>query len=308
MLAISRLNYNWLRFVAYAAYLGSIGLLVVALFVGNGDVNRWITIFGITLQPSEFAKLGTVLCLSLYMAVNYNKMNSFIWGFLVPVGIVGVPALLTVIEPHLSGALIIVAIGAVMMIVGGSKLRYFAALGVPTAALGGLMLWLKGNYMLDRIKIWLDPFADPLGGGFQTIQSLYAIGSGGLFGLGLGKSRQKYLYIPEPQNDFIFAIVCEELGFIGALIIIVLFAVLIYRGFKIAMKAPDKFGFFLVVGIMTRIAVQVFANIAVVTNTLPNTGISLPFFSYGGTSLLVLLCEMGIVLSVSRYSRLNKNQ
>ncbi len=307
MIFISKLNYNFLRFVAYIAYAGSILLLIVALFMGSGDVNRWITIFGITLQPSEFAKLGTIMCLSLYMAVNYNRMKTFLYGFVIPLAIIGLPAFLTVIEPHLSGAILIAGVGVVLIFVGGTNLKFLLPTG-GIAVLGGAAgVMLLGNYMTDRINIWLDPFKDPLGAGFQTIQGLYAIGSGGLFGLGLGKSRQKYLYIPEPQNDFIFAIVCEELGFVGAMIIISLFVILIYRGYKIAMNAPDKFGFFLVVGIITRIALQTALNIAVVTNTIPNTGISLPFFSYGGTSLVILLVEMGIVLSVSRYSRLNKN-
>lgn len=307
MIFISKLNYNFLRFVAYIAYAGSILLLIVALFMGSGDVNRWITIFGITLQPSEFAKLGTIMCLSLYMAVNYNRMKTFLYGFVIPLAIIGLPAVLTVIEPHLSGAILIAGVGVVLIFVGGTNLKFLLPTG-GIAVLGGAAgVMLLGNYMTDRINIWLDPFKDPLGAGFQTIQGLYAIGSGGLFGLGLGKSRQKYLYIPEPQNDFIFAIVCEELGFVGAMIIISLFVILIYRGYKIAMNAPDKFGFFLVVGIITRIALQTALNIAVVTNTIPNTGISLPFFSYGGTSLVILLVEMGIVLSVSRYSRLNKN-
>ncbi len=307
MLFVSKLNYNVLRFAAYPAYFASLVLLGIALVMGNGDVNRWITLFGITLQPSEIAKLGTIMCLSLYMAVNYNKMKTFLHGFVIPLAIIGLPAFLTVIEPHLSGAILIAGVGLVLIFVGGTSLKFLLPTG-GIAVLGGAAgVMLLGNYMTDRINIWLDPFKDPLGAGFQTIQGLYAIGSGGLFGLGLGKSRQKYLYIPEPQNDFIFAIVCEELGFVGALIIISLFVILIYRGYKIAMNAPDKFGFFLVVGIITRIALQTALNIAVVTNTIPNTGISLPFFSYGGTSLVILLVEMGIVLSVSRYSRLNKN-
>lgn len=307
MLLTSRINYNFLRFFAYIVYAASIVLLVVALVAGNGDVNRWIVVFGITIQPSEIAKLGTIMCLSLYMAVNYNKMKSFLHGFVIPLAIIGVPTLLTVIEPHLSGAILIAGVGLVLIFVGGTSLKFLLPAGGVAVVGGATAVMLLGNYMADRIKIWLDPFADPLGAGFQTIQGLYAIGSGGLFGLGLGKSRQKYLYIPEPQNDFIFAIVCEELGFVGAMIIIALFVILIYRGYKIAMNAPDKFGFFLVVGIITRVALQAALNIAVVTNTIPNTGISLPFFSYGGTSLLILLFEMGIVLSVSRYSRLNKN-
>ena len=208
--------------------------------------------------------------------------------------------ILVVLEPHLSATVLIFLIGAVMMIVGGMKLRYiFGALGV--AAIGVAVL-LSGviKYAQDRITFWLDPWAAPVGEGYQTIQSLLSIGSGGWLGRGLGQSRQKYLWVPEPHNDFIFAIVCEELGVIGAMIIIALFCLLMWRGFVIAMKAPDKFGSLLALGLTFQVALQMTLNILVVTNTIPNTGISLPFFSYGGTSLVILLFEMGIILSVSR--------
>ena len=163
-----------------------------------------------------------------------------------------------------------------------------------------MIVLLMSGYQSSRIEIWKDPWAHPRDGGYQIIQSLYAIGSGGLLGLGLGKSRQKFLYLPEPENDFIFAIVCEELGYIGAAVVLILFALLVIRGFWIAIHARDRFGALLVVGITSLMAVQVFLNIAVVTNFLPTTGISLPFFSYGGTALMIQLLEMGIVLSVSR--------
>ncbi|MEG2697466.1 MAG: FtsW/RodA/SpoVE family cell cycle protein, partial [Ruthenibacterium sp.] len=212
-------------------------------------------------------------------------------------------------EPHLSGTILILGIGVVMMFVGGTNLLYFGiAIGGILAALGAALVLVPDlvPYAASRLQYWLDPFSDPLGKGHQIIQSMYAISSGGLFGLGIGNSRQKHLYVPEPANDFIFSILCEELGFIGALLVIFLFLFLLIRGLYIAFHAKDKFGCMLVVGIMVQVILQVVLNIAVVTNTIPNTGISLPFFSYGGTALLMLLGEMGVVLSVSRQSTVNK--
>ncbi|MBQ7860067.1 MAG: FtsW/RodA/SpoVE family cell cycle protein, partial [Faecalibacterium sp.] len=204
-----------------------------------------------------------------------------------------------------SGTLLILCIGAVLMFVGGTGLKWFAMAGVGGVAAIAVVLVAMPDlvpYAQSRLESWLDPFADPLGSGHQTIQSLYAIGSGGATGLGLGNSRQKHLYVPEPQNDFIFSILCEELGFIGACAVILLFVLLLLRGIAIAARAPDKFGALLVVGFVVQVTLQAVLNMAVVTNTIPNTGISLPFFSSGGTSLMMLLGEMGIVLAVSRRS------
>lgn len=215
----------------------------------------------------------------------------------------GVVAALMLLEPHLSGTLLILGIGAVLMFVGGTGLRWFVLAGVGGAAAIGAAVVVMPDlvpYAADRLRSWQDPFADPLGDGHQTIQSLYAIGSGGATGLGLGNSRQKHLFVPEPQNDFIFSIVCEELGFVGACAVVLLFVLLLWRGITIAAHAPDRFGALLVVGFTVQVALQAVLNVAVVTNTIPNTGISLPFFSSGGTSLMMLLGEMGIVLSVSR--------
>jgi cell division protein FtsW len=194
------------------------------------------------------------------------------------------------------------------MLIGGTPMKWFAGgFGAACAAVAGIVLFTPFiSYAKGRLDYWLDPNSDPTGAGWQTLQSLYGIGSGGLMGLGLGNSRQKYLYISEPQNDFVFAIVCEELGFIGATIVILLFALLVWRGFVIAMRSPDKFGAMLAVGLTTQVGLQALLNIAVVTNTIPNTGISLPFFSYGGTSLVMLLFEMGIILSVSRFSSIEQ--
>jgi cell division protein FtsW len=202
---------------------------------------------------------------------------------------------------------LVFAIGVVLLIIGGLP-KLYIVLGSIVAGSGFALIFF-GNvigYSSDRITYWRDPWAAPLDEGFQTIQSLLAIGSGGIFGRGIGQSRQKYLWVPEPHNDFIFSITCEELGLVGAMVIICLFAVLVWRGFTIALKARDRFGSLLVIGIMLQLGLQTLLNIAVVTKTIPNTGISLPFFSYGGTSLLMLLAEMGIVLSVSRYSAVEK--
>ena len=202
-------------------------------------------------------------------------------------------------EPHMSGTILILVAGASILFAAGIKMYWF--IGGGTAA--GLGLWFIMNntdYMASRLAIWKDPWSDYLGKGYQTIQSLYAVGSGGLLGVGLGNSRQKFLYLPEPENDYIFSIACEELGYIGAAIILILFALLIIRGYWIAIHSRDRFGALLVVGITTLMAVQVFLNIAVITNLIPVTGISLPFFSYGGSALMIQLLEMGIVLSVSR--------
>ena len=211
--------------------------------------------------------------------------------------ILGIIAFLMMKEPHMSGTILIMAGAAAVLFAAGIKLYWFIG---GAAGLGALVVLMMSGYQSTRIQVWKDPWAYPKEGGYQIIQSLYAIGSGGLLGLGLGKSRQKFLYLPEPENDFIFAIVCEELGLVGAAVVLILFALLIIRGYWIAIHARDRFGALLVVGITTLLAVQVFLNIAVVTNLLPTTGISLPFFSYGGTALVIQLLEMGIVLSVSR--------
>ena len=216
--------------------------------------------------------------------------------------VVGLTALLLIIQPHFSATVLIVAVSVIMLFVGGVNWKHLAALGLPVIA-GGAMLVMTSSYRRARVFSFMDPFADPLGDGYQVIQSLYAIGSGGLFGVGLGQSRQKFLYIPEPQNDFIFSILCEELGFIGAFVVIALFVFLVYRGFKIAMNAKDKEGSLIALGITSLIALQVIMNIAVVTSAMPVTGIPLPFFSYGGTALFIIMSCMGIMLNISRQNK-----
>ena len=303
--AASRVDYHIYHRLAWPLLGLSLVLLTVVLFMPEyNGCKRWIVLPGLgTLQPSEIAKFSVVLVFSHIIALNQSRMDQFRVGVLPFVAILGVVAVLMLLEPHLSGTLLILVIGAVLMFVGGTGLRWFGLAGAGALTALSLALVLLPDlvpYAADRLSSWLDPFADPLGDGHQTIQSLYAIGSGGATGLGLGNSRQKHLYVPEPQNDFIFSILCEELGFVGAALVLVLFFLLLWRGLVIAVRAPDKFGALLAVGFVVQVCLQAVLNIAVVTNTIPNTGISLPFFSSGGTSLMMLLGEMGIVLSVSR--------
>lgn len=304
MLLVSKIDYHFIRKFAIPFYIIMVIFLVVMLIlppmVSGTSVKRWFSIGPINFQPSELAKFAVILLLAHLIAANQKLMKTFRFGFLFLGLVVGVVCVLVVLEPHLSATVLIFLIGAVMMVVGGLQLRYiFGGLAVAAAGVIAVLSGVVG-YARDRITFWLNPWSAPVGEGYQTIQSLLSIGSGGWLGRGLGQSRQKYLWVPEPHNDFIFAIVCEELGVIGALIIIILFCLLMWRGFVIAMKAPDKFGSLLAMGLTFQVGLQMTLNVLVVTNTIPNTGISLPFFSYGGTSLMILLLEMGIVLSVSR--------
>lgn len=310
MLIISRIDYHVWKNFAWIVYAVSVLLLLVVKIappmVEGMSVKRWFVIGPINFQPSEIAKFAVVLLFSTFIAGKYKEMNKFstIGTLLI---LLAIPCGLIVVEPHLSATILVFCIGAVLMIVGGLPKLYIA--GGFLAGVAGVVALIFGGavgYGSDRIKYWLDPWADASGLGFQTIQSLLAIGSGGILGRGIGQSRQKYLWVPEPHNDFIFSIVCEELGLIGALLIILLFCLLLWRGFTIAMHAGDKFGSLLAIGLTFQVALQAMLNIWVVTNTIPNTGISLPFFSYGGTSLFILLCEMGIVLSVSRGANIEK--
>ena len=301
----SRVDYHIYHKLAWPVLGVSLVLLVLVLFMPEyNGCKRWLVIPGVgTLQPSEIAKFAVVLAFSHIISLNASRMKSFSVGVL-PFGLVlGMVAVLMLLEPHLSGTLLILGIGAVLMFVGGTGIKWFILAGAGAVGAVGAAVAVMPDlvpYAASRLASWLDPFADPLGDGHQTIQSLYAIGSGGATGLGLGNSRQKHMFVPEPQNDFIFSIVCEELGFVGALAVVTLFVLLLLRGITLAVHAPDRFGGLLVVGFVVQVTMQAALNIAVVTNTIPNTGISLPFFSSGGTSLMMLLGEMGIVLSVSR--------
>ncbi|MGN0479647.1 MAG: FtsW/RodA/SpoVE family cell cycle protein [Hominenteromicrobium sp.] len=314
MLLISTVDYHQLHKFNLPIFILAVVLLVMVLaFRGTaiapikGGANRWINI-GVEFQPSEIAKFALILMFAHLISVYGPKMSTFRYGFLPFMAILGLVACLVVLEKHVSATLIICLIACLMMIIGGTKMRYF---GIIAAALGvgGIFVLFSDRfaYVRNRILGWFFPFNPPEGvDTWQTVQSLYAIGSGQLLGVGIGQSRQKYLYLPEPQNDFVFAIVCEELGFIGALIVIILFALFIWRGVYIALHARDRFGTMLGIGITFQFGIQAIFNICVVTNTLPNTGISLPFFSYGGTALIMLLAEMGVLLSISRHSNIEK--
>ncbi len=311
MIAASVVDYHIFHRFAWPIMGVTLILLVIVLFMpAINNAKRWITIPGIgTLQPSDVAKFAVIVLFAHIISVNHDKMKRFSYGVLPFITIMGVIAGLMLLEPHLSGTVLIFGIGAIMMFVGGTGLLWFGiAIGGASAAVVGALVLMPDlvPYVESRLNYWIDPFSDALGKGHQTIQSMYAIASGKLFGKGIGNSVQKHLYVPEPQNDFIFAITCEELGFVGAMLVIGLFVALLLRGLYIAVKAKDKFGSLLVVGVIMQITLQAALNIAVVTNLIPNTGISLPFFSAGGTSLTMLMGEIGVVLSVSRQSGVYK--
>lgn len=318
---VSKLNYQHWRWMSIFVLIFAIILLILVIPFGWGraevGAQRWIQIGPINFQPSEIAKLGVVLYFSARLSKrgtqkkkkwNRRSIVGGILGFLDRIGLLElIPyalilllvAFLMLLEPHMSGTILILVAGAAVLFAAGVKLYWFIGGG----AIVGVALWYIINnteYMTARIELWKNPWLDELGKGFQSIQSLLAIGSGGLLGKGLGNSTQKQLFLPEPENDFVFSIWCEEMGFIGAALVLVLFALLILRGYWLAVHARDRFGALLIVGIITLFAFQVFFNIGVVTGLLPVTGISLPFFSYGGTALMIQLAEMGIVLSVSR--------
>ncbi len=302
MFIISFMDYRRFRALSPLLLAVSIGLLILVLLVGTGNYGekRWINLGFFQFQPSEIAKVAVIFFFSSIISIRAEKMHTFKHGVLPFVIVLAVIGGLMFLEPHLSGMILIFGVGAAIMFMGGTHWGWFAG-AIGAIGVGGAAAISFLDYARKRVQTWLDPFTDPKGDGWQIIQSLYAIGSGGAFGLGFGNSRQKYLYLPEAHNDFIFAIVCEELGFVGAMIILALFACLILRGYWIALHARDKFGSLLAGGISTMVALQVILNIGVVTGVLPVTGAALPFFSYGGTALLILLAEMGVMLSISRY-------
>lgn len=311
MLLMSKINYKILKAIYKPVFVVTIALLVIVLFYHTNFKNfkRWIPLGPVTIQPSDLAKFTIILTLAVYISKYYKKMKTMKYGILIPVGIIAVFCGLIYLEHHLSCTILMFFIGACLMFAGGSDWKLFA-FGLAVIALLGFLVvsfpTLIENYAGERIVAWLDKDYDPLNGRWQTNNSLYAIGSGGFFGTGLGNSKQKYLYVSEPQNDFIFSIVCEELGFFGAAIIIALFAALVIRGLIISSRCKDKFGSLLVIGVVAQVGLQVVLNILVVTDTLPNTGFALPFFSYGGTAIFMLLFEIGVVLSVSRKTNQQK--
>ncbi len=298
------------KMLGVLAYAGSVVLLILVLLIGRsgGGAQRWIQIGPITIQPSEIAKMAVIMMLALYMSYYEKEIKSVHvfggsvkHGVLMPGVIIGTIVALVMLEKHISGVIIIGVIGLAVMYMGGTHTKWIMLiLGVIGGA--ALLLVLFFPYAQDRVTSWLNLEADMYGSGWQTLQGLYAIGSGGFFGRGLGYSNQKYGYVSEPQNDFVFTIVCEELGFVGAAIVMGLFAILVWRGFKIADRCPDKYLKLVAYGLTFKVALQALLNIAVVTNSIPNTGISLPFFSSGGTAIAVQIFEIGILLSISRYS------
>lgn len=295
-----RFDYRLYKKLAVPIALVTLVLLVaVFAFPATKGARRWIGFGSFSFQPSELAKIAVIIYFAAGLSVTKDKIRDF--RYLARYGGMLLIVLgLLILEPHFSVCLIIGFVAVIILLVAGAQLKHFAMtslVAIPVVVL----VATQADYRMDRLKVYLDPFIDKQGDGWQIIQSLYAIGSGGLFGLGFGNSRQKYMYVSEPQNDFIFAIVCEELGMVGAFVIIALFGILIWRGIKIAMNAPDMFGSLLVTGIVSLIGVQAFLNIAVVTKLIPTTGISLPFFSAGGSSLVFLMAAMGMVLNVSRF-------
>lgn len=311
MLLMSKINYKILKAIYKPVFVVTIALLVIVLFHHTNVQNfkRWIPLGPVTIQPSDLAKFTIILTLAVYISKYYKKMKTMKYGILIPIGIIAIFCGLIYLEHHLSCTILMFFIGACLMFAGGSDWKLFA-FGLAVIVLLGFLVvsfpTLIENYAGKRIVAWLDKDYDPLNGRWQTNNSLYAIGSGGFFGVGLGNSKQKYLYVSEPQNDFIFSIVCEELGLLGAAIIIALFAALVIRGLIIASRCKDKFGSLLIIGVVAQIGLQVVLNILVVTDTLPNTGFAFPFFSYGGTAIFMLLFEIGVVLSISRKTNQQK--
>lgn len=287
--------------------MGSIGLLILVLIPGVGQVRngaqRWLGVGTKTFQPSELAKLSLIMFMSFSLSKRRDVLKSFTKGLLPYLILIVFICGLVVIEPHLSGTIIIAMTGFIILFCAGAKISHFVALAIPVvvAVVGAVLV---APYRFDRVKAWLDPFniEYKMNESWQIVNSLLAIGSGGIFGRGLGKSMQKYLYIPEPYNDYIFSVLAEELGFLGSAVVLILFLVFIWRGIKVAMNAPDVFGSLMAIGITSLIGVQALFNVAVVTNSIPSTGISLPFFSAGGTSLIFLMFGVGILLNISRYS------
>lgn len=301
MYVVSRLPMSFFRRVSGLVMLIAIALLMAVLVVGTvgGGGKRWIILGGVSFQPSEVAKIAVILYFAALICRFRNYMGTFKYGILPFALILAVIVGLLVLEPHFSASIIILLLGGIMMFIGGTRLVVFIV-GMVAVGGGFAVMLLASNYASTRIQVWKDPFSASKDNAWQIIQSLYSVGSGGLFGLGLGQSRQKYLYLPEEHNDFIFSIICEELGLIGAILILALFALLVLRGYWIAMHLRDRYSFLVVTGVTSLLAIQVFLNGAVCTNLIPCTGISLPFFSYGGTALLMQLAEMGIILSASR--------
>lgn len=307
MLVVSRIDFHIFNRFALLMYILSIGFLVLVLFVGievNGS-RRWLGVGQLRFQPSEFAKLTIIIVVSYVASKMVNHLDKYRLMFFI-LFLIAIPSALVGLK-NMSTAIVVFAVGTAILFVAVPKVyKLLLITVVPGVVLGGIGIAFAG-YRLDRVKIWLEgPWSDPLNLGYQTIQSLYAIGTGGLFGTGLGQSMQKRGFIPEAHNDIIFSIVCEELGLVGAIVLIILFVLLIWRCMVIASNCSDLNSLLIVVGVMAQIGLQVIINVAVVTNSIPATGMTLPFISYGGSSLLFLMIEMGMVLGIARKSKISK--
>ncbi|MBR3152471.1 MAG: putative lipid II flippase FtsW [Clostridia bacterium] len=304
MFFTSKMDYHIFQKHYKLIYGICIAALLSVSFIGvsSGGAKRWINLGFTTFQPSELAKVGVIIFYSAWLTKNKDKLKNFKIGFVYPfLMIAPAVAIILGLQTHFSASLVIVLIISILMVMAGTRILHFVFVGVPAAVSGIIGIFTLGEgFRLQRLITFLDPWQDMTGSGWQIIQSLYAIGSGGLFGVGLGDSKQKYLYIPEPHNDFIFAVLAEELGFIGCVFVILLFAIFVWRGIVISMNAPDMFGSLMAVGITSMIGLQVLINIAVVTSSMPVTGMALPFFSYGGTALIIILASVGILLNISR--------
>jgi len=306
MFVTANTDYRVLKKLAKPALLICFFLLVIVLIPGigvvRGGARSWLGISSFGIQPSEFMKMGMILFLANWLGKEEYDITSFTRGLLPPLALIGSAFALIMLQPDLGTGTVMFGAALMMVFTAGARMKHLLSLGVAGAA-GFVALIAAAPYRLQRITAILDPWSDPLGAGYQIIQSLYAIGPGGLGGLGLGMSRQKYSYVPEPQTDFIFSILAEELGFIGGLAVLILFLILIWRGMKVAMSLPDRFGSYLAVGIVCMVAVQVIINIGVVIGLMPVTGITLPLISYGGSSLTLMLTSLGILLNLSRFAR-----
>lgn len=303
MCMISKIDYRFYQKLYKQAWWISLILLVLVLAIGRevNEAKRWIYVTeSLSFQPSELVKFLMIVFYAGVLVNDRNELNNYLKGFLKHICFLAPIIVLLLLQPHFSASIVIIGICATMMVVAGCKFWHFLATGVTVGVPGIIALIVKAPYRLARVTTFIDPWQDATGKGWQVIQSLYAIGSGGLFGAGLGESKQKYLYIPEPHNDFIFSVLAEEIGFVGCAVVIILFAIFIWRGILIAMRSPDMFGSLIAIGITALVAIQVIINIAVVTSSMPATGMPLPFFSYGGTALFILLCEMGVLLNISR--------
>ena len=308
MLVISHINYRLIHTLSWPVWffvLFSWLLLFLTLF-SSANSKRWLGVGDMfSFQPSELVKLAVIIFVSHIASLNPNRMKNFRYGFVQPIVVLILFVVIMLLQPHYSGVIIITTLMISMMFIGGARFRWFIFFAVIIALFALLLFSTKAipTYVLDRIAVFTNNTGSGTADSYQTEQSLIAIGSGGFNGLGLGNSRQKHHFLPEPQNDFLFAIICEELGFRGAVFVIALFTYFVFRGIYISLHAKDKFGAMLATGITIEIALQVVLNIAVVTDTITNTGISLPFFSQGGTSLIVLLAEVGLLLSIARYTK-----